>query len=38
MVVIIEEDAPRMSCGRLADLCDDGERWACRRFDRDCDE
>ena len=38
-VEIIEDDEPpRMSCRRLADLCDDGERWACRRFSRDCED
>lgn len=25
------------SCRRLIDRCDDGERWACRRFHRECE-
>jgi hypothetical protein len=24
-------------CDRLADRCDDGERWACRKYRRECE-
>jgi hypothetical protein len=37
-VEIIEDAPPPPSCSRLADLCDDGERWACKRLNRECDE
>jgi hypothetical protein len=32
-----EERRPRYSCRSLARICDDGERWACRRFDEQCE-
>lgn len=28
---------PRYSCRSLARMCDDGERWACRRYDDQCE-
>lgn len=34
--VVSEERGPRHSCRSLSRRCDDGQDWACRKFDRQC--
>ena len=33
---VVEERSPRHSCRSLSRRCDDGQDWACRKFDRQC--
>lgn len=32
-----QESKPKYSCRSLSRMCDEGERWACRRYDDQCE-